>query len=131
MLVRFALAHTTAYSRPWHYEQQIIAHVHEENQNPRNLLDRVGFKFLEKVTIPGDQAPPSMKRDKDGNLSGDKLGFPQGAVAPLSAWFSGEFTGVLADGKTPAQFEIPPGGLESLREALREAVADLPGERSR
>ncbi len=125
MLVRFALAHTIATSRPWHYQQQIIAHVHEDNQNPRNLLRRIGFEFLEKVTIPGDQAPASMKRDENGNLSGDKFRFPQAGVAQLSAWFDNEFAGMLADGKTPAEFEIPPGGLETLKEALREAVADL------
>jgi len=124
-LLRFALAHTIAYQRPWHYEQKIIAHVHEENTKPRNVLERIGFEFAKKVEVPGQVAPASMKRNAEGNVCGDEFEFPSDAVAPLQEWFDREPTTMLADGETPAIFEIPPAGLQGLREALREAAEDL------
>jgi GNAT superfamily N-acetyltransferase len=124
-LVRFALAYTIATQRPWFYGQEVIAHVHEANQDPRNLLKRVGFEQFDKVEIPGDQAPASMKRNAEGKLVGDKFRFPPHAVAELSRWFNEDFRGTLADGATQIIFEARTGGLDSLREALREAVKGI------
>jgi Acetyltransferase (GNAT) family len=123
-LVRFALAHTIAWNRPWHCGQEVIAHVHEENTKPRNLLNRLGFVFVEKVEIPDHIAPASMKRNESGKVAGDKCRFPPSAVATLSNWFEHDFKGTLDDGKTPASFVIL-GGLKTLIEALQEAVTGL------
>jgi len=123
-LVRFALAHTIAYYRPWKYGQRIIAHVHAENQKPRRLLERIGFEFVEKVVVPGDLAPSSMKRNEEGKLCGDKFEYPQKAIPELSEWFERE-PQTLADGTSQAIFEIRPAGPNGLRESLREAVAEL------
>lgn len=125
VLVRFALAHTIAYQRPWHYEQKIIAHVHEDNQKPRHLLARIGFEFTKKVEVPGNVAPASMKRNAEGKVCGDEFEFPPEAVVGLQEWFERDPSGMLADRHTPAIFENPPGGLESIRESLREAVAEM------
>jgi ribosomal protein S18 acetylase RimI-like enzyme len=122
-LIRFALAHTIAYYRPWRYGQEIIAHVHEDNAKPRNLLQRIGFEFVKKVEIPGDVAPPSMRRNAEGKVPGDKFRFPPKAVVQLSEWFADDF--LLADGKTPGIFEIQNGTIDSLREDLKQAVEDL------
>jgi RimJ/RimL family protein N-acetyltransferase len=125
VLVRFALAHTIAYQRPWHYGQKIIAHVHEDNQKPRNLLTRIGFEFAKKVEVPGDVAPATMKRNAEGKVCGDEFEFLPNAVVGLQGWFELDSSLMLADGHTPAIFENPPGGLESIRESLREAADEL------
>lgn len=119
-LIRLALAHTIASNRPWHAAQQVIAHVHDENPRPRNILKLMGFEFFKKVEVPGDIAPPSMKRNAAGNVPGDQFRFPPTAVKALLEWFEHEFKGTLDDGKTPASFETT-GGLGALIEALREA----------
>ena len=87
-------------------------------------MERIGFEFLEKVSIPGDKAPRSMKRDADGKVHGDKFRFPPTAVNALLDWFEHDFKDTLGDGKTPAHFDIT-GRIGTLREALREAVKDL------
>jgi ribosomal protein S18 acetylase RimI-like enzyme len=124
-LVRFALACTIAYQRPWAYAQELVAHVHEANDKPRNLLKRVGFEHVGKVELPGDKAPASMKRNAEGKVVGDIFRFPRNGVAELSSWFAKDFKGTLADGTTEAIFEVRPGGLDSIIEALREAAEDL------
>jgi RimJ/RimL family protein N-acetyltransferase len=121
-LVRFATAYTIAMQRPWHYKQEIIAYVHKENDKPRNLLGRIGFEFKEPVLVDGGIAPPSMKRNADGKIPGDKFCFPKTSVKALLNWFENEFKGKLGDGKTEASFDTF-GGLRRLVEDLREAAA--------
>jgi GNAT superfamily N-acetyltransferase len=127
VLVRFALAATIAYYSPWKYGQRIIAHVHEANEKPRNVLGRIGFEFRKDVEVPADKAPTSMKRNADGRICGQEFEFPREAVVQLQEWFERETTAMLADGKADCIFDIPPGGLDGLRESLREEVADLKG----
>jgi ribosomal protein S18 acetylase RimI-like enzyme len=128
VLTNFALAHTIANQRPWTYGQEIIAHVHEANQKPRNLLQRVGFQRIDTVTVPRENAPASMKRNADGNIVGDKFQFPRKSLGQLATWFDKEFNGTLGDGVTKAIFEVRPGGLDNLKEALREAMNELKPE---
>jgi Acetyltransferase (GNAT) family len=117
-LVRFAVAHTIVWNSPWEAGQQIIAHVHDENPAPRNLLTLVGFEFTKKVEVPGHIPPLSMKRNEAGNVTGDEFRFSPFAVRGLLTWFD-NFNGTLDDGTTSAVFEIS-GGLERLTEALRD-----------
>jgi GNAT superfamily N-acetyltransferase len=125
VLASFALAHTIANQRPWTYGQEVIAHVHEANEKPRNVLLRIGFEWTETVTVPEDVAPSSMKRNAEGKIKGDKFSFPKTRVTDLANWFDKEFNGTLGDGTTQAIFEIRPGGLASLKDALREAVEEF------
>lgn len=124
VLTNFAIAHTIANQRPWTYGQELIAHVHEANQMPRNVLKRAGFEHTGTVTIPAGDAPASMKRNARGEIVGDKFLFPREKVRDLSKWFDA-FEGTVTEGKAQAVFEIPPGGLEKLREALHEAVDEI------
>jgi hypothetical protein len=124
ILTNFALAHTIANQRPWSNGQTIIAHVHEANSKPRKVLGRIGFTHVGTVTLPGDIAPKSMKRDAQGNVVGDKFCFEKNKVVQLSNWFD-EFDRMLGDGATPTVFDIRPGGLDSLKEALREAANEF------
>ena len=129
VLTNLALAHTIANQSPWSNQQEIIAHVHEENQSPRGLLERAGFKFLgEKTVIPDEiaQTVPSMKRNKDGKIVGDKFQFPQAEVARLAKWLCDDFSGTLGDGVSQAVFDnIGPGGLNALQDAIRAARDDF------
>ena len=127
-LARFALAHTMAYEQPWEYGQELIAYVHEANQDPRNLLDRLGFKFVERIEIPDDDAPASMKRNTAGKLVGDKFHFTQEGLQKLSHWFNEEFNGTLRSSNTAVKFDLGPSSFEYLKQALREMVQDPKGE---
>jgi len=122
ILVRFALAHTISFQSPWAVHQHIIAYVHEENPKPRNLLARLEFEHDCQVKIPGTAAPPSMKRDADGNVVGDKFKYPPKAVAALAKWFDRDLSDISADESLNATFDCGPGGFDGIRETLR-AVA--------
>ncbi len=116
-LVNFALAYTLVYSSPWDNGQSIIAHVHEGNEKPRNVLLRAGFKFLRKIEAP-DNAPASMERNAHGKVVGDEFVFPPASTKTLSRWFRSEFNGILADGSSKAEFDFGPGSLDDVRVAL-------------
>jgi ribosomal protein S18 acetylase RimI-like enzyme len=124
ILTRFAVAHVIANERPWHYKREIISHIHESNDAPRSIFARSWFTFLGKEIVPEEHAPPSMKRNADGQLVGDKFLFPRSSVPALSKWLDEEFNGTLRDGSVIA-IELPPAGLDGLRGALREEIRDL------
>lgn len=86
MLVRFALAHVMVYDDPWSTKQDIIAHVHESNDNPRGLLDLLLFEHREKKAYPGEGFPLSMKRDANGNVVGDVFRFTPKGLQALADW---------------------------------------------
>jgi ribosomal protein S18 acetylase RimI-like enzyme len=119
ILVRFALAHTISTGDPWKYGQRIIAHVHSENDAPRNLLKRINFEHQRTIEVPADAAPPSMKRNQNGKLAGDEFEFKKSSVRVLHKWFLEEFSGLLADGKTVVEFDYGEQGIGSVIEDLR------------
>jgi GNAT superfamily N-acetyltransferase len=129
VLVRFALCSIIANERPWHFGDEIIAYVHEENPKPRNLLKSIGFEPISGpnglLTIPGHLAPPSMKRNSGGNVVGHKFKLPRSAVRQLADWFIRDFSGVLLDGETRAIFEVRPAGPDSLKQDLQREVEEL------
>jgi GNAT superfamily N-acetyltransferase len=82
MLVRFALAHVMVYDDPWSTKQDVIAHVHESNDNPRRLIDLLCFEHVERKAYPGEGFPTSMKRDAEGKVVGDIFRFTSKASKP-------------------------------------------------
>ena len=124
ILTRFAVAHVIANERPWHYKREIISHIHESNDAPRNVFATSWFTFVGKEIVPEEHAPASMKRNADGKLVGDKFLFPRSAVPALSKWLDEEFDGTLRNG-TVIVIELPPAGLDGLRGALREEIQDM------
>jgi ribosomal protein S18 acetylase RimI-like enzyme len=128
-LVKFALAHTMAWSQPWKSKrrpkQQVVAHIHKENAAPRKIFSGLGFIHSKTVTIPGDKAPPSMKRDQSGNVCGDELRFTRDGLINLSRWFNEEFKGVLSRGDE-LEFDLGKDTLDNLRAALRGSEGDSP-----
>jgi hypothetical protein len=124
ILTRFAVMHVIANERPWHYKRTIIAHIHESNNAPRNVFARNWFTYLGKETVPEEIAPPSMKRNAEGKLVGDKFLLPRSAVPELSKWLNEEFNGTLRDG-TAIVIDLPPAGLAGLRAAMLEEIQDM------
>jgi len=134
-LAGFTLCSLIANERPWYRGDTIITHVHEANPDPRNLLNGWGFQPIEgpdgKTILKGEMAPPSMKRNAEGNVVGDKFRLPRAAVRKLANWINKEFQGVLRDGKTRAIFEVRPSGPDSIKEALKEELAEFERESQR
>jgi len=119
-LIRFVLAHVITTELPYSNGQRLIAHVHDENDKPRNILSLLGFKFVKKVSIPGKDAPASMKRDANDNVPGDQFEFELSAVGGLYEWLDAKFTGLLDDGKSVANFDYGDLSLDNIKLALRD-----------
>ena len=99
-LARFALAYTLGFQRPWNYGQAVIAHVHEENDEPRRILERLGFEFSSTVVVPDNKAPRSMRKNEEGKVIGHKFMLQRSATDALIDWLE-TFGGKL--GKTDAE----------------------------
>ena len=124
ILTRFAVAHVIANERPWHYKREIISYIHESNKAPRNVFVSSWFTYLSSEPVPEHVAPPSMKRNAEGKLVGDKFLFPRSAVPKLSKWLNEVFNGILRDG-TVIAIDLKPVGLDGLRAALIEEIQDI------
>ena len=53
-LARVAIAHTMAFSEPWTYGQEVIAYVHQANDDPRKLLNKLGFAYASSIEVPAE-----------------------------------------------------------------------------
>jgi GNAT superfamily N-acetyltransferase len=126
MLVRFALAHVMAFDDPWSTQQDVIAHVHESNNNPRHLIeDQLFFEHQERKKYPGEGFPLSMKRDADGNVVGDIFRFTRKGLRALADWFTNDFRGTLKNG-AKVEFDLGAVTLGELLEDLREMASRYP-----
>ena len=94
-LGRMSLAAVSAMASP----SGIIAHVHEENELPRPLLNRLGFRVTGEKDGP-PFAPPGMKTNSEGNVVGDVYRFEFGRFADIATWLE-EYAGVV--GGRPAE----------------------------
>jgi hypothetical protein len=122
VLGRYALSRTIAEKRPWLSKQEIIAHVHEENPQPRGLLKRVGFEQSDRREEAPDSAPAEMKRNAAGKVVGDVFVFPSNKVVELAAGLAYDLAHPLRDGVSQAEFDFGVFGAENVLEALREAA---------
>jgi GNAT superfamily N-acetyltransferase len=120
-LVSFALAHTLTLQLPWENGQRITAHIHESNASPRNIFDRLAFRFVQRVVLTGSEAPASMKRNADGNVEGDELQFERDGLPALLENLEWASTGRLRNGDG---IFVDPGietiNLELMLAALRQ-----------
>lgn len=124
VLVRFALVHTLALQQPWAdaNRQRVIAHVHEENDSPRRILEAAGFEVVRSIEVPGAQAPAGMKLNAAGNLPGDELEFRANGLRKLSAWLDASVDGgLLRNASATLEFGIY--AVADLRTALTDMVA--------
>jgi hypothetical protein len=124
ILCRFALAHTMVYEQPWANKQEIIAHVHEANRAPRNLLGRLGFEFVKKIEAP-PYAPSSMKRNDEGKVVGDEFRFTKEGLQLLSQWFNEKYDGTTADGRVSIVFDLNPASIDDLKGSLQAITKSM------
>jgi GNAT superfamily N-acetyltransferase len=76
---------------------ELIAHVHEANPDPRGLLvNQLGFVATgEQEGPPPEMAPQSMRRNEEGLVVGDVFRFERAELAGFADWFEA-FDGTLA-----------------------------------
>jgi GNAT superfamily N-acetyltransferase len=94
-LGRVAIAVVSAMASP----DEIIAHVHEENDLPRPLLQSLGFVATGTKDGP-PTAPPGMKRNAEGKVVGDVYKFDFSCFVAIADWldaFQDEVAGVPAE----------------------------------
>jgi GNAT superfamily N-acetyltransferase len=130
ILVRFALAHAMVYDDPWSTDQDVIAHVHESNNNPRPLLEALFFEHVERKKYPGKGFPSSMKRDAEGNVGGDTFRFTRKGLRALADWFTTDFRGTLKSG-AQVSIELGPVTIGEMLAALREMTNQYPPDEIR
>jgi len=65
---------------------RMIAHVHEFNDKPRGLLDRLGFKRVGEEIPPDEVAPKSMRRNERGEVVGHLFEFDRKALSGFADW---------------------------------------------
>jgi ribosomal protein S18 acetylase RimI-like enzyme len=119
LLARFALAHTMVYQLPRQNGQQVIAHVHLANDEPRKLLTHLGFRYLATVNA-GTAAPASMKRNADGEVVGDQYVFTPEGLKRLAKWFHEEFDGTLSKGEAKVAIDLGPVAWKDFQAALND-----------
>lgn len=125
LLVRFALAFTFALEQPWLNREHVVAHVHENNMDPRNLLHRLGFDLHKMVEIPDEVAPKSMKRNADLNVSGMELRFTAAGLQELVRWLHSPSISTLRSGD-PLTLDLGRHSLSQLQEALAGTEQEPP-----
>jgi hypothetical protein len=74
----------------------LIAHVHEFNDAPRNLLvDHLGFAETDEQIVPPVEPPQNMKRNQEGDVVGDVFRFERSQLDAFADWFE-TFDGTLS-----------------------------------
>ena len=117
ILVRFTLAHTLVYNQPWANGQEIVSHVHEDNNKPRGILDKVGFKYSRPVELLDDEAPRSMKRNSEGKVVGHEFEYTPEGLKSLAEWFKQDFD------KLNIEFKLGLANVDHVRAALDEMAS--------
>jgi ribosomal protein S18 acetylase RimI-like enzyme len=121
-LARVAIAHTMVYNEPWKYGQEVIAYVHQANNDPRRLLQKLGFEWRSTIEVPDAHAPASMKRNEQGKIVGDKFHFTREGLKRLSRWFDNESHAIFD--KPEATVNLGPVTIDDVRIALRELARE-------
>ena len=76
--------------------ESLIAHVHEFNNAPRNLLvNQLGFNPTDEQLVAPPEAPQNMKRNAEGDVVGDIFRFEPARLADFADWFE-SFDGTLS-----------------------------------
>lgn len=83
----------------------LIAHVHEENDLPRDLLQRLGFEATPCQIVAPPDAPLSMARNERGEVRGDVFRFRRSALAEFVDWFEA-YSGTLPTSAGPESVKV-------------------------
>jgi len=99
--------------------EELIAHVHEFNQDPLELLQkRLGFRHVGQEIPPDKDAPKSMKRNEKGQVVGLLFEFNKTQLDVFGDWF-GQFDGNL-NNKAHLQIEIASMTTQKIAKALKD-----------
>ncbi len=111
-------------------KRRLVAHVHEANQSPRNLLqDQLGFIPAGHETMPGESAPPTMARNSRGEVVGDLFEFQKPTLRDFADWIEG-FTGIIQGKAGRARLSMELDSMASYRKQTLIALRELAGPRS-
>jgi len=98
VLLQFALAYMIVHEEPWKNGQKLVAHVHESNKDPRDMMVELGFKHVGSIEVSECENPPKwMKRNSDGKVIGDQFEFPPESSKRLIAWFDDELDQLMKE----------------------------------
>lgn len=86
---------------------RLIAHVHQDNSDPLALLEKLGFVFVDKVTVPPSaDAPETMPKDDDGNVIGIVFEFKRSKLHDFASWVKSFDGTARRKRKSPATLQI-------------------------
>jgi ribosomal protein S18 acetylase RimI-like enzyme len=91
VLMRFALMHTMVFDDPWRDHLTVVAHVREDNAEPKDLLRLLGFELCGPVEVPKDIAPSTWKTNEQGKIIGDEFRFTLDGLRKLARWLEEDF----------------------------------------
>jgi len=99
ILMRFALGHLLFYEDPLDRNESVIAHVHEENQDPRYIIEHsIAFHHRKTISVDGKNLP-GLKTDKNGKVNGDEFGLTiPDTLIKLAEWCE-KWNGTIKQGK--------------------------------
>ncbi|HEX3104998.1 MAG TPA: GNAT family N-acetyltransferase [Terriglobales bacterium] len=126
LLARFVLVHTFAWSRPFRNSQEVIAMVHEANQDPRQIVEDLGFVFVKSEEVPEEIIPKSMKRNPEGKLVGHRFRFTDDGLRELERWSRETLDLDLETAQ--ARLDLGAATLDELKDALTESLDDIEGK---
>ena len=102
---------------------RLIAHVHEDNSLPRDLLEkRLGFFRNGEESPPASAVPPSMKRNAGGQVVGHLFEFRRKTLIDFASWI--ETASEVIETKKGARIRI---SLPSFKEHKTSTVEALRG----
>lgn len=96
----------------------LIAHVHQDNNDPRSLLQALGFEYKETIQVPIDKAPSNMP-SKDGFVYGDEFNFNMLQLAKIADWLEG-FSGSVKESPLDIDIALIKANKPMVVRALRE-----------
>lgn len=67
--------------------ERLIAHVHEDNTLPRNMLEKqLGFVFVNQEIPPSNEVPEGLRRNSKGEVVGDLYEFKIPTLSKFADW---------------------------------------------
>lgn len=100
----------------------IVAHVHQDNQRPRSILQKLRFEQTGTVRLDPRTAPSTLKQNTEGLIIGEQ--FTGAGLIDLSRWLD-SFNGRLSP---TCRCELDFGPLfsiENMRTAIRELARQV------
>lgn len=103
---------------------RLIAHVHEDNDLPRRMLEKqLGFIQRGQEIPPSEIVPSTLRRNAEGNVVGDLYVFQAPTLSKFADWLEamgGKITGKMGDMATDINISLFKDDFDSTIIALRD-----------